>query len=172
MARDRLGALAVLGHALRYWRPHTGAAVLLVVLLLLQQGFGAMFAYALKHLIDHAIPARDGDAVLLVVVAVLAGYAIAALATIGSEYVGARTAGLSLRHLNPLPAGLDALLRRYRRVIVAENNSGQLWYHLRGKLLLDAERLNKVQGQPFHSSEIEAAVRASSDTTASATRDA
>jgi 2-oxoglutarate ferredoxin oxidoreductase subunit alpha len=77
---------------------------------------------------------------------------------------GLDVAGMSLRHLNPLPAGLDGLLKGYRRVIVAENNSGQLWYHLRGKFLLDAERLNKVQGQPFRSSEIEAAVRASSDT--------
>jgi 2-oxoglutarate/2-oxoacid ferredoxin oxidoreductase subunit alpha len=72
----------------------------------------------------------------------------------------ARRQGLSvahahLRYLNPLPRNTGDVLRRYRRVLVPELNSGQLRLLLRALYLVDVEGLNKVQGRPFLVSEIE-----------------
>ena len=47
---------------------------------------------------------------------------------------------------------------RYRKVIVPELNSGQLCNILRAEYLVDATALTKVQGLPFKSREIEAAI--------------
>ena len=41
------------------------------------------------------------------------------------------------------------MLRRFRRVLVPELNLGQLALLLRAEYLVDAQRLTKVQGQPF-----------------------
>jgi len=63
-----------------------------------------------------------------------------------------------LRHLNPLPHNLGEVLRRYRQVLVPEMNLGQLLVMLRAKYLVDAQGCNKIQGQPFKQSEIEAKI--------------
>ena len=60
-----------------------------------------------------------------------------------------------LRHLNPLPANLGELLTRYDKVLVPEMNLGQLLLLLRGRYLVDAIGLNKVQGRPFTVGEVE-----------------
>lgn len=62
------------------------------------------------------------------------------------------------RYLNPLPADLGSILRRYRRVLVPELNLGQLRTLIRARFLIDAEGLNKVQGKPFKVNEIVDAV--------------
>jgi 2-oxoglutarate ferredoxin oxidoreductase subunit alpha len=72
---------------------------------------------------------------------------------------GAQVAHLHLRYLNPLQANVGELLSRYRHVVVAELNSGQLRSMLRDRFLVDAQGLNKVQGQPFKVREIVEAVR-------------
>ncbi|MGD9762463.1 MAG: 2-oxoacid:acceptor oxidoreductase subunit alpha [Candidatus Binatia bacterium] len=61
---------------------------------------------------------------------------------------------LHLRHLNPLPGDLGAILSRFKRVMVPELNMGQLVRLLRAEYLVDAVGLNKIQGQPFKVSEI------------------
>ena len=61
-------------------------------------------------------------------------------------------------HLNPLPSDLGDILHRYQRVIVPELNMGQLTNLIRGKYLVDAKALTKVQGLPFTAREIEAAI--------------
>jgi len=71
---------------------------------------------------------------------------------------GVKVAKAHIMHLNPLPSDLGDILRRYRRVIVPELNSGQLTQVIRGKYLVDAGALTKVQGLPFKSREIEAAI--------------
>ena len=73
---------------------------------------------------------------------------------------GASVAHLHLRHLNPLPRNLGEILARYDRVLVPEMNLGQLSFILRGKYLVDAQGLNKVQGKPFKEAEILAAMDA------------
>lgn len=59
-----------------------------------------------------------------------------------------------LRHLNPFPKNLGALLAGFPRVLVPENNLGQLLSLLRAKYLVDAEGFFKVQGRPFSVGEI------------------
>jgi 2-oxoglutarate ferredoxin oxidoreductase subunit alpha len=64
-----------------------------------------------------------------------------------------------LRYLNPFPLNLGELLTRYRRVLVAELNGGQLALLLRAHYLVDARVLTKLKGQPFTISEVEAGIR-------------
>ena len=64
-----------------------------------------------------------------------------------------------LRHLNPLPKNLGEILRRFRRLLVPELNSGQLALLLRGRFLVDAISYSKVQGQPFKRREIMERIR-------------
>lgn len=63
-----------------------------------------------------------------------------------------------IRHIWPLPANLDELLKSYDKVIVPEMNTGQLKTVLRDQYLVDAKPVNKVSGQPFTIAEIEAAI--------------
>ena len=51
-----------------------------------------------------------------------------------------------------------AVLKRCKRILVPELNSGQLRLLLRAQFLVDAVGLNKIQGKPFLVSEIEEAV--------------
>lgn len=73
---------------------------------------------------------------------------------------GHSVAHIHLRHIWPLPANLGTLLGGYRHVLVPEMNTGQLSTVLRAELLLPAEKVTKVSGQPFKISEIEGAIRA------------
>lgn len=65
---------------------------------------------------------------------------------------------IHVRHVWPLPRNLGDLLRSYDRIIVPEMNTGQFKTVLRDQYLVDARPLNKVSGQPFKISEIEAAI--------------
>jgi 2-oxoglutarate ferredoxin oxidoreductase subunit alpha len=68
---------------------------------------------------------------------------------------GLSVAGAHLRHLNPMPKNVGEVLKRYRKILVPELNTGQLYEVLRSVFLVDAVRLSKVQGQPFRVNEIE-----------------
>lgn len=68
---------------------------------------------------------------------------------------GVKVAAAHLRYLNPWPDNLGEILKGYKQVLVPELNSGQLRLLLRAEFLVDAVGLNKIQGQPFHTSEIE-----------------
>ena len=63
-------------------------------------------------------------------------------------------AHVHLRHLNPMPADLGEILKRYKTVLVPELNLGQLTKLLRERYLLAVVPLNKVQGKPFMVAEI------------------
>ena len=78
----------------------------------------------------------------------------------GCRATGASVADIGLTHLSPLPAELGAVLRKYRRVLVPELNTGQLSKILRAEYLLDIVSLSKVQGKPFLVSEIETKIKA------------
>lgn len=55
-----------------------------------------------------------------------------------------------LRYIKPLPANTGDVLRRYKRVIVAELNTGMLADYLQARFPeVKIERINKIQGQPF-----------------------
>ncbi len=75
-------------------------------------------------------------------------------ATKNAQAAGLKVAHAHLRHLNPFPANLEDVLKRYKRVLVPELNMGQLRMLLRARYLVDAEGLNKVEGQPFKVREV------------------
>jgi hypothetical protein len=64
------------------------------------------------------------------------------------------TCGTSRRSRRTCPI----LLRSYRRVILPENNMGQLAMLLRAKTLVDVKPYNRVTGQPFSSAELVEAI--------------
>ena len=64
-----------------------------------------------------------------------------------------------LRTLNPLPNELASLLKRYKKVLVAELNTGQLTHELRAKYLVDAKLISQCNGQPFSSKFLVAAIK-------------
>ncbi|HUY40359.1 MAG TPA: 2-oxoacid:acceptor oxidoreductase subunit alpha [Candidatus Dormibacteraeota bacterium] len=79
----------------------------------------------------------------------------------GARRVRARgldVAHAHLFHLNPFPADLGEVLRRYPKVLVPEVNLGQLSRLVRAEFLVDARSLNKMQGVPFRAAEIETAI--------------
>jgi 2-oxoglutarate/2-oxoacid ferredoxin oxidoreductase subunit alpha len=67
---------------------------------------------------------------------------------------GRSVAHAHLRHLNPFPADTEAVLRRYRRVLIPEINLGQLLMLVRARYLIDAVGYDKVRGKPFRIGEI------------------
>jgi 2-oxoglutarate/2-oxoacid ferredoxin oxidoreductase subunit alpha len=67
---------------------------------------------------------------------------------------GGSVAQAHLRHLNPFPANLEEVLRRYDRVLVPEINLGQLALLLRGRFLVDVISYNQVRGLPFQAAEL------------------
>ena len=69
--------------------------------------------------------------------------------------LGHAIATVHLRHLNPLPANLGDVLRRYRRVLVPEMNLGQLALLLRAEYLVDVHSYTKVAGLPFRAEELQ-----------------
>ncbi len=71
---------------------------------------------------------------------------------------GRKVAQAHIRHLNPLPNDLNDLLRAYRRVVLPENNMGQLSTLLRAQSLVDIQPYNRVTGQPFSAGELAAAI--------------
>ena len=57
-----------------------------------------------------------------------------------------------------MPSDLGEILSRYERIIIPEMNLGQLVRLLRDAYGIDAEPLNKVEGQPFDIQEIYEAI--------------
>ncbi|WP_300606031.1 2-oxoacid:acceptor oxidoreductase subunit alpha [Trebonia sp.] len=83
--------------------------------------------------------------------------------SIGAAVRRVRRAGHSvaqahLRHLNPFPANLGDVLRRYDKVLVPEINLGQLALLLRGRFLVDVISYNRVRGLPFRAAELAEAI--------------
>jgi 2-oxoglutarate/2-oxoacid ferredoxin oxidoreductase subunit alpha len=68
---------------------------------------------------------------------------------------GKRVSSAHIRYINPLPANLGDVMKRYDRVLLAEMNLGQMRLLLRAKYLIDVVGLNKVSGRPFTIAEIE-----------------
>lgn len=76
---------------------------------------------------------------------------------------GINVAHAHLRHLNPFPANLGEVLRRYRTVVAPEMNLGQLALLLRGKYLVDVQSVTKVKGMAFLADEVEDIIDAALD---------
>jgi 2-oxoglutarate ferredoxin oxidoreductase subunit alpha len=72
------------------------------------------------------------------------------------QSTGRKVAFAHFRYISPLPKNTHELLKKYRRVIVAEQNEGQFAAYLSGKFMdLDnIRKFNRVEGQPFKVSEL------------------
>jgi len=104
--------------------------------------------------IPNVLPEGDPEGDLLVVSwGSTAGSITAAVKAARAR--GRRIGHLHLRYLNPLPANVGEVLKRYRKVLVPELNMGQLLWVIRAKFLVDAIGLNKIQGRPFKQAELE-----------------
>jgi 2-oxoglutarate ferredoxin oxidoreductase subunit alpha len=68
---------------------------------------------------------------------------------------GRKVATAHLVHLNPFPPNTEELVRRYPKVLIPELNLGQLALLIRGRYLVDARSLSKVQGQPIFAEDLE-----------------
>jgi 2-oxoglutarate/2-oxoacid ferredoxin oxidoreductase subunit alpha len=82
---------------------------------------------------------------------------------------GRSIAQVHLRHINPMPADLGDILRRYDRVVCPEMNLGQLALLLRAKYLVDVESHTSVRGLPFRAAELAAVLQDVIDGTAAGT---
>jgi 2-oxoglutarate/2-oxoacid ferredoxin oxidoreductase subunit alpha len=67
---------------------------------------------------------------------------------------GKSVSHIHLRYLNPLPSDLADQLRKFKKVMIAEMNMGQLLKMVRADYLIDAIGCNKIQGRPFKVSEL------------------
>jgi len=104
--------------------------------------------------IPNVLPAGDPEGDLLIV---SWGSTFGAITqSVKSQRAKGRKIGhLHLRNLNPLPANVGDVLKRYKKVLIAELNMGQLRWMLRAKYLVDAAGLNKIQGRPFKQAELD-----------------
>lgn len=63
---------------------------------------------------------------------------------------GQKVAYIHFQFINPMPKNTVAILKKYKRIIVAEQNNGQLANYLLGKIPgLELSQYNQVNGQPF-----------------------
>ena len=100
---------------------------------------------------------------LLMTLGVIAAVPLAGRGAIGTAVntvraEGHKVARAHIMHLNPLPPDLGDILRRYKKVLVPEMNTGQLTHVVRAEFLVDAECVSKVQGQPFTGGELAARI--------------
>ena len=64
--------------------------------------------------------------------------------------LGKKVALAHLKYINPLPKNTADVLSRYKKILVAEQNSGQLAAYLRMKVEgLHLYQFNQIKGQPF-----------------------
>ncbi len=78
---------------------------------------------------------------------------------------GIKVAHAQLQHLNPFPANLGEVLRKYPKVVVPEMNLGQLALLLRGRYLVDVQSVTKVEGMAFLADEVEGIIDSALDGT-------
>lgn len=68
---------------------------------------------------------------------------------------GYKVSQAHLFYINPFPRNLGDILSRFNQVVIPELNLGQLAFIIRSKYLIPVVQLNKVQGLPFRSMEIQ-----------------
>ena len=68
---------------------------------------------------------------------------------------GYKFSRIHLKYLNPFPKNLGGILKRFKTVVTAEMNLGQLATLLRSEFLVDVLTISKVKGLPFKAFEIE-----------------
>ncbi|MBP9186306.1 MAG: 2-oxoacid:acceptor oxidoreductase subunit alpha [Bacteroidia bacterium] len=67
---------------------------------------------------------------------------------------GHKVSHAHVQYLSPFPKNLGELMSKFKTVVIPELNNGQLVKIIRDKYFVDAIAYNKIQGQPFMSSEV------------------
>lgn len=76
------------------------------------------------------------------------GHIDAAMELLQSQ--GRKVAMAQFKYIRPLPANTEEVMRRFKKIIVIEQNLGQFASYLSGQIKgLDIYRINKVEGQPM-----------------------
>lgn len=96
----------------------------------------------------------DADADLLVIGwGSTEGHLTGAVQRLNKE--GKKVALAQFTYINPLPKNAEEVIKKYKKVVVCELNSGQFATYLRSKVPgVEYLQYNKVQGQPFTVSEL------------------
>ena len=81
------------------------------------------------------------------------GHLMTAVNALNKE--GKKVALAHFNYINPLPINTEEVIKRYKKVVVCELNSGQFATYLRSKVPGEYLQYNKVQGQPFTVNELE-----------------
>jgi 2-oxoglutarate ferredoxin oxidoreductase subunit alpha len=68
---------------------------------------------------------------------------------------GHKISHVHLRHMNPFPAELGNIMKRFPKIFVPEINLGQLSKLLRAEYLVDARSYGKLFGVPFQAADLE-----------------
>jgi 2-oxoglutarate ferredoxin oxidoreductase subunit alpha len=71
---------------------------------------------------------------------------------------GEKVALAHFNYIHPLPKNTEAVIKKFKKVLVCELNSGQFATYLRSKVPGEYQQFNKVQGQPFNVAELEEAI--------------
>jgi 2-oxoglutarate ferredoxin oxidoreductase subunit alpha len=90
--------------------------------------------------------AQDGE---LLVISWGGTYGAVLTAVEEVQKMGKKLGHVHLRWLNPLPADLLGIMKRYKRIVVPEINVGQLAYHLQGTYGIPVESYSRVRGKAF-----------------------
>ncbi len=68
--------------------------------------------------------------------------------------MGLNVSSIHIKHLNPLPSDLGTVMRRFRKILIPEENLGQFRMVVKAKYLIDPIGLNKTEGQPLSSEDV------------------
>ena len=108
----------------------------------------------ISNLIPDVVVEGNADADLLVIGwGSTHGHLITAVNNLNEE--GKKIALANFNYINPLPKNTAEVIRKYKKVVVCELNSGQFATYLRSKVPGEYLQYNKVQGQPFTANELE-----------------
>jgi 2-oxoglutarate ferredoxin oxidoreductase subunit alpha len=81
------------------------------------------------------------------------GHLMTAVSSLNRQ--GHKVALAHFNYISPLPKNTSEVIKRYKKVVVCELNSGQFATYLRSKVPGEYLQYNKVQGQPFTVAELE-----------------
>ena len=79
-------------------------------------------------------------------------------AVAAAQRAGKSVAHAHVRYLNPFPRNLGEVLKRHRKVVVPELNSGQLAFLLRGKFGVEVETYANLSARPLKIAEVRDAI--------------
>ncbi len=68
--------------------------------------------------------------------------------------MGLNVSSIHIKYLNPLPSDLGTIMRRFRKILIPEENLGQFRMIVKATYLIDPIGLNKTEGQPLTSEDV------------------